>query len=64
VITMTEENQEQKIAEELVEEKQDEPKSDKTALVVSKTTAEKLMKLKNLGDSYEDVILRLIEKPN
>ena len=64
MITMTEENQEQKIAEELVEEKQDEPKSDKTALVVSKTTAEKLMKLKNLGDSYEDVILRLIEKPN
>jgi hypothetical protein len=61
---MTEENQEQKIVEDIVEEKQEEPKSDKTALVVSKATAEKLMKLKNLGDSYEDVILRLIEKPN
>jgi len=64
VINMTEENQEQKIVEDIVEEKQEEPKSDKTALVVSKATAEKLMKLKNLGDSYEDVILRLIEKPN
>jgi len=61
---MTEENQEQKIVEDIVEEKQEEPKSDKTALVVSKATAEKLMKLKNLGDSYEDVILRLMEKPN
>ena len=64
MINMTEENQEQKIVEDIVEEKQEEPKSDKTALVVSKATAEKLMKLKNLGDSYEDVILRLIEKPN
>ena len=56
--------EDEKIAEDLVEEKQEEPKSDKTALVVSKATAEKLMKLKNLGDSYEDVILRLMEKPN
>ena len=59
MIDMTEENQEQKIAEEIVEER--EPKSDKTPIMVARTTAERLTRLKNFGETYEDVILRLLD---
>jgi len=50
---------EQKIVEDIVEDK--EPKQDKTPLMVTKATAEKLTRLKNFGDTYEDVILRLLD---
>jgi hypothetical protein len=50
------------IENNIVEEKIEETKPEMTAISVTKVTAERLMRMKNHGDSYEDVLKRVLDQ--